>query len=369
MSSFLAPELLKRGKVMSTTPPPLPPISRGSNAFANGAALACLLSPLLLLALRFGFQYLSPALGAGNLIIGGLVFLGVSCLLLVAGPIMGILALLLMKPGGRTRIMVCSLGGLALTGVLVAVSVPQYVRARSATLAQKAAMDNMIAASKDLKANAAEALKTNGPSASVARVNQALDQAAKAATGDEGLALKGSQAYLARLQEVQQAYQAASSKLQSARVLCTSNLVSREDIQGRKAVVQNFLKCNEAVKNFTIHSEDNYRAELVRLNVSPAFLESAAEGFHRSSAPQVPLVVEIRAQDERIGDGMLAVLDLLDANWGHWSYNADSGRLRFETQDLVEQYDSDLRGINEAGLEQMASQKRLATVMSQASLR
>jgi hypothetical protein len=354
---------------MNVTPPPLPTMSRNNDALVNGAALGALLSPLLLVVLHFGFGFVSPALSGRSLAIGGTVFWGVSCLLLAAGPILGILALLLMKPGNRSRILVCSLGGLALSSTLIAISVPKYVRARTAALTQTAAAENVAAASKAFSNPVAASPKTNGPSASINQFIQASDRAAKAASGDDGLTLKGSQAYLARLQELQQSYQAASSNLTAARVLCTSNLIDRDDIQQRKAVVQNFLKCNEAVKIFTIHSEDNYRAELVRLNVSPAVIESAVEGFHRSSAPQVPVVVEIRAQDERIGCGMLAVLDLLDANWGHWSYNAESGHVRFESPDLVDQYNSDLKGINDAGVEQVASQKRLVDVLSQASLR
>ncbi len=265
--------------------------------------------------------------------------------------------------------MVCSLGGLVLTSALIAIAVPKYVRARTAAVTQKAAVENMIAATKDLNKKEAELLKTNGPPASINQPAQAPGQTAPSAPDEDGLKKQAKQAYLARLQEVQRAYQAAWSSLTTARVLSTSNLVARGDIEERKAVVQNFLKCNEAVKNFTIQSEDNYRGELVQLNVSPAVVESAVEEFHRTSVPRLPVIIEISAQNERIGAGMLEVLDLLDANWGRWSYNQDNGHVRFESQDLVEEYNTDLKGINEAGTEQISLQKHLATVMSQASLR
>ncbi len=81
---------------MNDTPPPLPAMSRTSNVFANGASLACLLAPVLLGVLGVGFHFVSPVLAGRTLGIAMLVFGGVSCLLLAAGPIMGILALLLM---------------------------------------------------------------------------------------------------------------------------------------------------------------------------------------------------------------------------------------------------------------------------------
>jgi hypothetical protein len=370
----MAPELLNSSQVMSMLPPPIPLSAkvRNDNTFSNRASLVCLLSPLILVGLGYGFRYASNKIAGPNLALATMVFSGVSCLLMFVGLIMGILALLLMKPGGRGKIALCSLAGLGFVGWQISTTAPgmlDSLHARARTLAQREeAIETVAAAAKNLNQQAVASLKSNGPAPSLKQFSQALDQAAKSSAGEDALVWKGSQAYLARIQTLQQAYQVASSNLTAARVLSTSNLTSRETIASRRAVVEEFIKCNADLKNFLGGGEDNFRAELVRQNVSPATIESAIAGFRKSSSVQVPVVTEIRSQDDRIGRGMLAVLDLLDENWGHWSYNQDTSHVRFESQDLADQYNADLRGITQASKEQAASQGRLVRVMSQNSM-
>jgi hypothetical protein len=353
---------------MSNTPSPLSGSFQNDNTFSNRASIACLLSPLILAALGFAFHYANHSLSGPNLSTATMVFAGVSCLLMCVGSIMGILALLLMKSGGRTRIVICSLGGLAFLSVQIAQAIPSVLKARARTLQREENIENVTAASKDLNREAVQSLKTNGPGASLNKLSQVLDQAAKTSTGEDAQVWKASQAYLLRMQAVQLAYQAASSNLTAARVLSTSNLDSREALMERRAVVQEFLKSNADLKNFLSNGEDNFRAELVRLKVSQATIDSAIIGFHKSSAAQLPVVAEIRTDDDRIGRGMLTVLDLLDVNWGHWSYNPETGHVRFESTDLVEQYNADLKGITEAATEQAASQGRLVKIVSQGTM-
>jgi hypothetical protein len=236
-------------------------------------------------------------------------------------------------------------------------------------MSQSKAAENVVAASKDFARQTAASMKTNGQAASLARVNQALDQAAKSGVGDTALVAKGTKAYVARVQAIQRAYQDASQNLTAARVLSTSNLLDRDAIQERKAIVQNFLKCNQDLKNFVDRNEENYRAELERLNVTPAVVASSLQGFHTTSAPQIPVIDQIRSDDERIGDAMLAVLDLLDATWGQWTYNQQDGHLRFQSHDQLAQYNTDLKEIQQASTEQATAQKHLAEVMTQLSMR
>jgi hypothetical protein len=355
---------------MSMMPPPLPLSARGQNdnTFSNRASLACLLSPLILIALGFGFRFASRSWTGPKLATATMVFGGVSCLLILVGLIMGILALLLMKSGGRTRIVVCSLGGLAVIGAQIALAVPHVLEARARSIAHQDAMLNTVAAGKDVSPQTEGSLKTNGDSVNLNKFSQAPDQAARISAADQVLRAKGTQAYLARLQAVQQAYENAFSNLTAARVLSTSNLVARESIEERRAIVQAFLNCNADVKNFASGSEDNYRAELVRLNVSQAGIEDALKTFHKSSLQQIPALLEIRAEDDRMGRGMLAVLDLLDVHWGHWTYNEATSHVRFEKVDVAEEYNAALLGIVDATTQRAAAEKRLGSITSQMSM-
>jgi hypothetical protein len=352
-------------------PPPIPlSASNGEhNKFSNSASLFCLLSTLLVFGLSWAFGTVSHNLTGRNLVLATLAYDAVSCLLVAVGLIMGILALLMMKPGGRGKVVFRSLAGVAMAGLFLAIFVPNFIQARARTLAQRDAPLNVIAAGKNLKPQETAALQTNGKSVSLKQFTQTQNQAAKTTTtAEEALVKQGSEAYTLRAQAVQKAYLQALSNLTAAQVLGTSNVVSREILQQRREVVQNFLKFNANFRNFMEGGEDNFRAELVRLNISPSIIDEAVTEFHKSSSPQLPLFTDIRAQNDRMGRGMLAVLDLLDINWGHWSYDESTGHIRFENGELVEQYNTDLKGINEAVKAETLSQKRLVTVMSQPTL-
>jgi hypothetical protein len=368
----MAPVMLKSAWIMSMMPQlPLSAKVQNDNTFSNRASLACLLSPLILVGLGYGFHYASHKIPAPNQGLATMVFAGVSCLLLFVGLIMGILALLLMKPGGRGRIALCALAGLGFIGWQIATTGPDMLNtlhARARTLAQHDPVENVTAASKNLNQQAGASLKTNTPAPSVKQFSQALDQAAKTSESEDALVRKGSQAYLTRIQAIQEAYQVASSNLTAARVLSTSNLTSRETIAERRGLVEEFLKCNADLKNFMNGGEDNFRAELVRQNISPSKIESAISDFHKTSVAQVPVISEIHSQGDRIGRGMLTVLDLLDVNWGHWTYNQADGHVQFESPNLVEQYNAVLKGISEATKERAVAQGQFAQMMSQASM-
>ena len=208
--------------------------SQSDNTFAHRASLACLASPLVVFGLSYVFGMVSHKFTGHNLAVATLAHNIVSCILAAFGLIMGILALLLMKPGGRARIVIFSLGGLAFTGLFAAIYVPNFVRARTAAVSDSAAVDSALAASKAANQTAAASLKTNEPSVSVAPYSPASDQAARTNSNEIALRMKANQAYVARWQALRLALQTASSNLTSARVLSVrSNLNNRNTIQER----------------------------------------------------------------------------------------------------------------------------------------
>lgn len=371
---MVALELLKMARaIMNTFPPPLPSSVTGQNPnrFSSAAATACLILAAAAWGLCTGFESVSKNLNLDPHY-KGLAAIGasaVSLFLLFVGSIMGILAMLLMKPGNRGSIVARSLAGLAISGVFVAIFSTGFIHARARTLAQRDAYQDLSAAAKDLDQQQLQMLKTNGQSVSLKKFSDALDQGAKTSTGDDALAYKATQAYLLRIQAVQGAYQTALSNLTAAHVLSTSNLVSRETLQERRELVQNFLKCNTNLKNFTAANEDNFQAEMARLNVSQATINEALEGFHKTAGPRQPVLLVMREQDDEMGRGMLAVLDLLDANWGRWSYDQNTRHVRFENPDAVAQYNADMKEISDAAKEQAISKNQLTKVISQASLK
>ncbi len=346
-----------------------PTQNQDSNRFSKAASGMCLVLALVVWGLSLGFETLVRNLNLTGRYLGyvALAVSGLSLFLLLIGSIAGLLALVRMKAGGRGGIVFGSLAGLAISGLFVAIFVPNFVRARDRALARYDAYQNFSDAVNDVKAQLAGILKTNGQAVDLTKVNEALEKGAQTSTGEEAPVYKATQAYLAHLKAAEGAYQNAMLNIKAAHVLSTSNVVSSETLQQRKQIVQNFIKCNADLKDFISAGEDNYRAELVRFNASPLVIDSAVAGFHKSSEPRRPLLLAVHEQDDEIGRGMLAVLDILDTNWGQWHFDRDTGHVRFEDSEMAREYNADLQGINDAAKEQAVTKNELATMLSEAS--
>ena len=354
-------------------------LSKYHNGFASVAATASLLSPLLILGLGEGLKHAGGKLQGQNLALATLAVGGVSCLLMVTGLILGILSLLLMRPGGRTSIVVRSLLGLTATGVMVAMAVPNYLQVRARVQSQLSAIKSVQSAFKDLREPSAIAMTNqNGPLTNlnhsaqtrVSRAEQTAATPAQPAPGDYSLVMKAGEAYVLRMQVILTNYQSAQDAMIAVQVLATSNLTNRIMIAEREMIVQRFEACNAAWKDFLSHGEDNFRAEMVARHVSEAGMASALTGFEKSPTIQGrPLMEEILTQDDRASEATLGVLGLLDASWGHWHYATNSPHLHFENRALLDQYNDDLTVIREAGVIQSATRRQLESVIQQTAAR
>jgi len=353
---------------MSSQPPPIPLFAteKHDNSFAKNASTACLAAPLLALGLGMGFQRVGANLSGPNLRVAALAVGGVSCAIVGVGLILGILAILLMKPGGRAGIVFKSLGGMVIIGLLAAIAVPNFVRARSIALARVEAVKEIRQATKDAQRDAA-AGSTNSEiaMASVDRFQHALADAATKTTGEDSVIMAASQKYLQKVKAVEADYQNAYRELTAARVLATSNLVDRSQITDRQAAVQKFLLCNEALSNFVSHGRQTYEADLAAAHVSKASIDATLKGYDLTAKPQLALVAQIRGQDARMGQAMLSVLAVLQSDWGHWQYSTTAPHLVFENRESLDRYNECLADIKAAGSEQAVSQRKLVALIQQ----
>ncbi len=336
------------------------------NAFPRLAAIAALAAPVLAIAAAKVSSILLkdyPELVGGSFVLGlGLV----SFLLLIAGLILGILALLLMKPGGGRSIIFPAAAGVLICGLLLAFFVPHFVRARYNGISERKSREDFNRASRDLSKPAGNAMKDGGtPEAST--LVQPPATASQTAAGTPAAILKGSSAFLQRLQTLQADWANASKDLAAADVLRGRDLTEREQLQARKASVQKFLEASAAARDYLKQSEENYRAELARQNVPPAELDAAVDGFHNSDAAVQPLVVEISRTDSRIGEALLRLLGLLDASWGEWRYDSAKNRKVFKSAEALEHYNACMQEIADARKDQDLARKKLVALASQAA--
>lgn len=129
----------------------------------------------------------------------------------------------------------------------------------------------------------------------------------------------------------------------------------------RKLVVQ-FSAANDRLTNLVQRSEEMVRAELVAAKVPAKLLESTMNGFNQGR-PQRALQLRIRQHDHTLGEAGLAVLDLLDRNWGRWERDEVSGQLRFHDDATLATFNTLITQIQTAAEEQTRAQQELAAKM------
>lgn len=352
---------------MNVGPPPLPPSARspGESSFARQASNACLAAPIIIFVLACCVSSFTQnhhnASGRPLLLILG----AVAAALLILGALLGILAMALAKPAERRSVTVRSLCGLMLLGLLVAMAVPSFMRARAQALRRQQSLQELHTAVDDIRAQAAASL-TNGGKTTVdpQALLQSFNRVETNSTGDTAVLFQCTQRFLKRELAYQQAYTQAVSTLRATKVLGTEDLVQREQIPARKAVVQKFLDVNSDFKTFLVQSESNFRKELTDAGISETQVEEALKGFRRTWQPQGPLLIAIREADDRFGHELLETLDLLDSQWGHWRYDRSKRLVRFADHDALQQFNALMADIRQTSSDQAAAQKRLAAVLS-----
>jgi type II secretory pathway pseudopilin PulG len=348
---------------MNVGPPPLPLRDEEPSAFASHASNACLATPLIMLALAqcVGSFSQNHQDSSGRalfvtvaLVQGGLFFMGA---------ILGVLAIALAKPGQRGSVIGRAVGGLAIMGLLAAIAIPNFVRARTQAMQQrKESLAELRTAVADVRAQAATALTNSGKtSVDTDKLMQTVDKVAQ----NGSIEFKGVQLFLKRVQTYQHAYTVAAGELTAAKVLAASTLGQREQIANRVAVVQKFLAANDAFKSFLEHSDSNFRKEMAAAGCTPQQAEAAFKGFRKNWDAQAPLIMSIRETDDRLGHSMLEVLGLLDTQWDQWRFDTTKGVLRFEDRSVLTKYNTLMADIKETAAEQAEAQKRLAAVLSQ----
>ncbi len=195
--------------------------------------------------------------------------------------------------------------------------------------------------------------------------NDALDQvkgkidiAAREVPSSSKTTLEAASAYLEKLQTLTQDYESRLAALQKIDAVNPANLLDRSELAPRRLTIRAFLDSNERLKKFMEHAEEQMIAQMTARKIPDrqqnAFLDSFRKGKERHQT-----VVKIRATDERIGEGMLAILLLYEQEWGEWNYERSSRRVLFQDEKALKRFDTLNQGLSEAAEEQRNLQRRL----------
>jgi hypothetical protein len=338
------------------------------SSFPRQAALLCLAAPCLVFAMSLAAKGMMWRLSAAT---GRWVFYGVggmSCLMMLAGLILGILAMVMVKPDRRSGISIRVLCGLILNVLFLTLWLVGFTHDLSRTVAQKKALAKLASAARDVQQQATQS--ADGGAVKLDQLTKSLAEAAKTVPGELAAVMQGTQAYMQKLQTVQANHTLATQELMAAQVLDCGNLKQKEELQARKTAVQKFVQANDAFKTFLDHNEANYRAELVWAKAPPEQMKLSLKGFQKASIKWTLTMQEICETDHRIGESMLASLKMLETNWGGWKYNTSEKRAEFADANLGSSYNARLEEIRIASHAQQKAQKELQSDLArQVSMR
>lgn len=345
-------------------------------SFHYYAARMCLLAPIIgtifVKSVIYGLKDTKTTWGL--LIAAGLGFL--LAVIYVVSLVLGFVGLTGSYRRGNEGALVRAVLGMIISGTLLGFWGVGFVRGYRMAMQNRKAAQAVAQAAKEIKQDMKKELAEKGtasPDASQAgaeKLKKAFDNASKQLTGDDALVAQAGAYYMARLQNVVNDYTAAAQAIKSPLVFMNMNGVDqREQLATRKATVNKFLEANEKMLSFITKAEIIFREELVRAKVSPAALETALKGYRQTADERNYLTIQIRMDDQRIGNAMLGMLDLLDSNWGNWKYNPDKKNVIFQDTDAVAKYNEYFKDMTAAGKEQAKLQSQLLSLPAVASAR
>jgi hypothetical protein len=289
---------------------------------------------------------------------------GVFVIMIVTSIVLGAIALAGMPRNGSEGILGRSLWGIGLSlvllgffgvGLLRGVMTSQATRTmHEATLQMQADMKKDIDTGRGISADRQEA-RLNDLKAS-------MDSAAQGTSGDAALLAQAGSAYLSRIQATMKDYASAANGLRNPPVLDMNGVTQRSQLQARKELVKKFMAENEKLRAFAVNSEQIFNEEMIRVSVPEAERQSGLDAFRKSSAGKHDLQMKIRDDDHEMGVAMLAMLDLLDENWGKWTYNPDRKKVLFNNDATLDQYITYRDEITAAGQEQKKFQSQLVSI-------
>ncbi|HEX4644347.1 MAG TPA: hypothetical protein VH598_01935, partial [Verrucomicrobiae bacterium] len=250
--------------------------------------------------------------------------LGVAGLMVLASLVFGLIALCAIPRFGQEGLLLRSIRGMVISGGLIVAVVTGFGYAARNHLVTSRMDETMQKMQADMKKDVASGKEISGDDQvkRLGAMKQAMDVAAREGTGATAMFAKVMSAFAQKIEVPLKGYADAAKNLHGATVLNMEGVDKLEQLESRKQTVRDFLAANDQLLGFIQNSEKIFKQELDRINLPADQAQQALEGFRKGIAPKNAVSVKIRGEDKRAGKDMLAVLDLLQSNWGKWKYNS-----------------------------------------------
>ena len=265
---------------------------------------------------------------------------GVFALMLLGSFVLGTIALLGIRKAGSEGILGKTLSGLTTSSVLLFVFI-QGVRSGYQTQAMARTLEEsrqQLQSDMKKEIESGEGISVDKQDLRLQKIILDVDAAAQNVSGQDALLARAGSACLSRIQGELKNYASAVKALQSSPPLDLSGVQRREQLEEKRKVVKNFMAANERLLAFTTNQESIFREELQKLSVPAPAQEAALKGFRRSAESHRASTEGIRDDDRRCAAAMLGILDLADANWGKWTWNAARKKIVFDSPLAQDKY-------------------------------
>ncbi|HSU55111.1 MAG TPA: hypothetical protein VLT36_13720 [Candidatus Dormibacteraeota bacterium] len=198
----------------------------------------------------------------------------------------------------------------------------------------------------------------------LSRMSGALDGVSQNGTGATALLAKASKAYLDQIQPLTTNYSVALKNVLQPPLLDMSGIERRDQLAAKKQLVRAFLLANEKLEAFATNRMNLYREQLRRFSVPSEVIEQAMAVRKSTILEEDALARKIREDDRRMGKAMLGMLDVLDVNFGKWTYNLERKKVVFDNDALLDKYISFRDEMQSAAKEQQRLQAKLLELAS-----
>ena len=321
--------------------------------------------PLLGLAVSVGVRAVEQSTGPSppvNVLLGGVVGI-----LLLGGVGLAIAALSGIPRHGPRGILGKSIAGLVLNGVFLCLFAVGVLAGLNRGVKSRQATEDIHKATRDLQADIRHSFDsehgiTNIDPSKLDRLQSELTNAARNLSGDDALIMKAMAAHTARMQTALRKYEAVANELKSAEVLRANNLTNKTQFAPRREIVSRFLAANDQLKQVIETGEQDLENDLVRLRVAPNKAEATLAGYRSKAGPRNVLIRQIRDCDQRVGQSMIGMLDVLEAQWTNWDLDPATQKIRFQNAAARTAYNKYFEEIQAASTEQIKTQEKLVNL-------
>lgn len=308
-------------------PPPLPHQKSKSNLYQR-AATAGLVAALLAIAVSGVAYSVLQAAGADRAVI--LIMAGITFLVLLTGFVCALTALFGTRSHGTAKLLGYGLAGLIINGLLLLVFTTNFINARNKAIANRKGHQEITAAMGSFSTNVAIAFNpTNGLDAGTmskqfSEYSAKLNEASRNMNGNDAIAAQALADCVAKWNETQKELMKSFDEFDPAALMRFKTLSEKEQIEGRRQSLTNFLKVNEDLRSFLLSQTSDLEAELRSRPIPPAERDAMMTGFREARVPIEAKVMEIRDCDKESGEAILKLLDLAESQWGLWHFDQNN---------------------------------------------